>query len=172
METSRRTKVHPMIVVAAASVALVSLVGAASIAGLLPTSQATTIPGNVPAPIAAVATPAKEIVPEPAPEPRRVVEHKSPTHRAYAPASRVTPEVAQASVATPAPAPVQAPAPAPAPQNSALGIGIGAVVGGLIGNQVGGGNGRKLATIAGAIGGGYVGNEIAKRNQQQPQPQQ
>jgi uncharacterized protein YcfJ len=43
----------------------------------------------------------------------------------------------------------------------------------LIGNQVGGGNGRKLATIAGAIGGGYVGNEIAKRNQQrQPQPQQ
>ena len=175
METSRRTKVHPMIVVAAASVALVSLVGAASIAGLLPNSQATTIPGNAPAPVAAVSAPAKEIAPEPAPEPRRVVEHKAPTHRTYVPASRVTPEVAQASVAAPAPAPSQAPAPtpAPAPQNSALGIGIGAVVGGLIGNQVGGGNGRKLATIAGAIGGGYVGNEIAKRNQQQqPQPQQ
>jgi uncharacterized protein YcfJ len=43
------------------------------------------------------------------------------------------------------------------------------VVGGLLGNQVGSGNGRKLATIAGAVGGGYVGNEIAKRNQQQPQ---
>jgi uncharacterized protein YcfJ len=41
------------------------------------------------------------------------------------------------------------------------------VVGGLIGNQVGSGNGRKLATIAGAVGGGYVGNEIAKNQQQQ-----
>jgi uncharacterized protein YcfJ len=46
-------------------------------------------------------------------------------------------------------------------------MGLGAVVGGLIGNQVGSGNGRKLATIAGAVGGGYVGNEIAKN--QQPQ---
>jgi uncharacterized protein YcfJ len=45
-------------------------------------------------------------------------------------------------------------------------------VGGLIGNQVGSGNGRKLATIAGAIGGAYAGNEIAKRNQQPPQQAQ
>jgi uncharacterized protein YcfJ len=34
----------------------------------------------------------------------------------------------------------------------------------LIGNQVGGGNGKTLATIAGAVGGGYIGNEVAKRN--------
>jgi uncharacterized protein YcfJ len=38
------------------------------------------------------------------------------------------------------------------------------VVGGLLGNQVGGGNGKTLATIAGAVGGGFLGNEIAKRN--------
>jgi uncharacterized protein YcfJ len=38
------------------------------------------------------------------------------------------------------------------------------VVGGLLGNQVGGGNGKTLATIAGAVGGGYLDNEIAKRN--------
>jgi uncharacterized protein YcfJ len=37
------------------------------------------------------------------------------------------------------------------------------VVGGLLGNQVGGGKGKTLATIAGAVGGGYLGNEIAKR---------
>ncbi len=43
-------------------------------------------------------------------------------------------------------------------------IGTGAVVGGLLGNQVGDGNGKKLATLAGIIGGGYVGNEIANRN--------
>jgi len=28
--------------------------------------------------------------------------------------------------------------------------------------MVGGGNGRKLATVAGAVGGGYAGNEIEK----------
>jgi len=54
-------------------------------------------------------------------------------------------------------------APAPAQPNY-VGIGTGAVIGGLIGNQVGGGNGKKLATVAGVIGGGIIGNEIANRN--------
>jgi len=53
--------------------------------------------------------------------------------------------------------------PAPVVQNSPVGIGLGAVVGGLLGSQVGGGKGRTLATIAGVVGGGYLGNEIAKR---------
>lgn len=46
----------------------------------------------------------------------------------------------------------------------ASGVGAvgGAVVGGLLGNMVGGGNGKKLATVAGAVGGGYAGNEIEK----------
>ena len=46
---------------------------------------------------------------------------------------------------------------------SGLGIAGGAVVGGLLGNQVGNGNGRTLATIAGAVAGGYGGNEVEKR---------
>jgi len=54
---------------------------------------------------------------------------------------------------------------APVPQNSPIGIGVGAVIGGLLGNQVGSGDGKALATIAGAVGGGYIGNEVAKRNQ-------
>ena len=51
----------------------------------------------------------------------------------------------------------------PAAQGSGVGIATGAVVGGLLGNQVGGGNGRTLATVAGAVGGGYAGNVIEKR---------
>ena len=38
----------------------------------------------------------------------------------------------------------------------------GAVLGGLLGNRVGGGTGRKLATLGGAVAGGYAGNEIEK----------
>lgn len=41
---------------------------------------------------------------------------------------------------------------------------IGAVVGGLLGNQVGGGDGKKLATVAGAVGGGFAGREIDRRH--------
>jgi uncharacterized protein YcfJ len=57
-----------------------------------------------------------------------------------------------------------APAPRPAPQPNYIGIGTGAVIGGLIGNQVGGGNGKKLATVAGIIGGGMIGNQMINTN--------
>ncbi|MGS0941833.1 glycine zipper 2TM domain-containing protein [Pseudomonas luteola] len=50
-------------------------------------------------------------------------------------------------------------------QHQIAGTAIGAVVGGLLGNQVGGGNGKKLATVAGAVGGGYVGNKTQEHMQ-------
>lgn len=40
----------------------------------------------------------------------------------------------------------------------------GALVGGLLGNQVGGGDGRKVATLAGIVGGGAVGRNIDRRH--------
>ena len=46
------------------------------------------------------------------------------------------------------------------------GTAIGAVAGGLLGNQVGGGKGRTLATVAGAAGGGYAGNQVQKNMQE------
>lgn len=51
---------------------------------------------------------------------------------------------------------------------SGIGVGAiaGAVVGGVLGNQVGGGTGKTVATVAGAAGGAYVGNEIEKSRQQ------
>ena len=47
---------------------------------------------------------------------------------------------------------------------SAVGTVGGAVVGGLLGNQIGGGDGNTLATVAGAVGGAYAGREIEKRH--------
>ena len=40
----------------------------------------------------------------------------------------------------------------------------GAIIGGLVGNQVGGGDGRKVATAAGAAAGGYIGNRVDRRH--------
>ncbi len=51
-------------------------------------------------------------------------------------------------------------------QNRVAGSALGAVVGGLLGNQVGGGSGKKLATIAGAAAGGYAGNQVQKSMQE------
>ncbi|NVE01646.1 glycine zipper 2TM domain-containing protein [Massilia sp. BJB1822] len=45
-------------------------------------------------------------------------------------------------------------------EGSGVGAAGGAVVGGLLGHQIGGGSGRNLATIAGAIGGAVVGNQV------------
>ena len=47
-------------------------------------------------------------------------------------------------------------------KGSALGVIGGGVVGGLLGNQVGDGTGRDLATLAGAVGGAFAGNAIEK----------
>lgn len=52
---------------------------------------------------------------------------------------------------------------------STIGLGTlaGAVVGGIVGNQVGAGRGNTAATVIGAAGGAYVGHELENRPQQQ-----
>ena len=45
-------------------------------------------------------------------------------------------------------------------EHKLLGTLTGAVIGGVLGNQVGGGTGKKLATVAGAAAGGYAGNKV------------
>ena len=116
------------------------------------------VPAMVPAHQVAYAQPA--VQPQPQPQPTVIVKEKP-----------VVKVVEKTRVVQAAPQPVRyeeprysQPAPAPAQQPNYIGIGTGAVIGGLIGNQIGGGSGKKLATVAGVIGGGIVGNEIANRN--------
>jgi outer membrane lipoprotein SlyB len=51
---------------------------------------------------------------------------------------------------------------------SGIGVGTiaGAVIGGVLGNQVGSGRGNTVATVAGVAGGAYIGHEIDSRQQQ------
>jgi uncharacterized protein YcfJ len=53
----------------------------------------------------------------------------------------------------------------PKDTNRLAGTGLGAVVGGLLGHEVGGGSGKVLATVAGAAAGGYAGNKIEEKVQ-------
>lgn len=97
---------------------------------------------------------------------REIVQHKTIVHHKYVQhAAPVRPaqytQYAQAEPPTYNGPPVYQQA--RANSVSPIGMGLGAVVGGLVGSQVGGGNGKTLATIAGAVGGGYLGNEVAKQ---------
>ena len=47
---------------------------------------------------------------------------------------------------------------------NALGTVAGGAVGALLGNQVGSGSGKTIATIAGAVGGAYAGKKIQERS--------
>ena len=48
----------------------------------------------------------------------------------------------------------------------------GAVIGGVLGHQVGGGDGKKLATVGGAVAGGYAGNKVQEGMQERSTYQQ
>lgn len=48
-------------------------------------------------------------------------------------------------------------------EGTGLGAAGGAVVGGLLGHQVGGGRGKDVMTVVGAVGGAVAGNEIEKQ---------
>ena len=171
------TRIHPLIAGAAVSVILVSLVGVAAITGVLPTSHGTG------APVANYMPPAAQIDNDSQASRNATLPVQALTSPAtqYPPAA---PAVPQASLQQQAAAQYQEPPqPAPAPQicktcgkvqsvrivqhqakPTGVGVVAGAVLGGVLGNQVGGGNGRSLATVAGAVGGGYAGNEIEKRS--------
>jgi outer membrane lipoprotein SlyB len=47
-------------------------------------------------------------------------------------------------------------------KGSGLGVVGGAVLGGLLGNQMGKGTGNTVMTVGGAVAGGYAGNEVEK----------
>ena len=178
--TTTASRIHPLMAGAAISVTVLCLVGAASIAGILPNSRANVpaVPADVatttPASAAALAAPmtapvaahvVAQAAPAPAPAPvvhKRVVHH---TQVAQARPAYNDNNDSYRDTAYREPARQQQPVPAPAQPNY-VGIGTGAVIGGLIGNQVGGGRGKALATVAGVIGGGMLGNAVQNQVQQ------
>jgi len=188
MENNTSTRIHPLVAGAAISVMLVSLTGVAAITGLIPTSHSSAAPSTQVAASVGAATAAAS----PAALVESKADTKTASKdddesagtaksaaekRSYAPrASQVAQPQPRRTYSEPAPRVAQAPAVChscgrvesvqmiqQAAQPSGIGMVAGAVLGGVLGNQVGGGSGRKIATVAGAVGGGYAGNEIEKQ---------
>lgn len=47
------------------------------------------------------------------------------------------------------------------------GAAVGAIIGGILGHQVGGGSGKQIATVGGAVGGAALGSQYGRNGQQQ-----
>jgi outer membrane lipoprotein SlyB len=161
----KTTRIHPLVAAAAVSVMLVCLVGVAAITGIIPSSYSSATPTAASsAPAAAVAAASadakvaakEETVPAKHPAP---VKH---THTVKQ-ASQNAPVAQTASICQNCGRVESIQTITHKAEGSGVGVAAGAVVGGLLGNQVGGGNGKTLATVAGAVGGGFAGNEIEKR---------
>ena len=152
MET--KTRLHPLLTVAAVSLTVFSAVGIAALTGVLPISRGSSEPiehaVTMPAPAGTTAAPAAK------PKPR-------PVARAVAPRP-------------PAPAPVAASAPLPGAggviesvqqveqkgENPIAGPVIGGIAGAVLGHQFGEGRGKTVATAVGA-GAGILGGKVIEQ---------
>jgi len=178
MDTGKTSKIHPLVAAAAIALILACLTGIAAMMGILPNfsksapppiAATSAVPAAAPVSAPAATAPVLAAAPEAAPPPAPKVIHKKPVKKPAAVASpekntypddqrrQAPPHCSNCGVVESVRAIEQE------GSGSGVGAGVGAVVGGLLGNQVGGGNGRTLATIAGALGGGYAGNAIEKR---------
>ena len=190
MDTETKpSKIHPLTAAAAIAVILVSITGVAAMTGILPGFNKTPdaeVVGNA---ATGTDLNADVPASQPAGMPLNQAANQAPTEsstpvkktstRKYAPSAgnvaSYSQQDAQQQQQQQAPMPSAPMAPPPCPDCgvvesvrslrqqapvSGLGAAAGAVLGGVLGHQVGGGNGRTLATIAGAVGGGFAGNAV------------
>ncbi len=164
MDTQQKPSLHPLYAGAAAAVILACGVASAALMGWLPTS--TGGPAE------------KTTVQQPAISPTQSAPQSHVTSGAARPAP---PNQVASAAAHPAPARQAVTAPtaaakcadcgvvtsvqAVAHQGQGTGVGAvgGAVVGGLVGHELGSGRGKDLMTVVGAVGGGLAGNQIEKK---------
>lgn len=181
---------NPLVIIAAIAVIIFSIVGVASMTGLLPgrgakteappaasapadadkTTEAITPPrpattaqSDAGAGMASKPGPEEKAAAKPAPAAKPVRKTTSERSAARATASEESPKKAQAPVCGNCGVITAIRTIEQAGEGSGLGAIAGGVVGGLLGHQVGGGTGKDIATIAGAVGGGYAGHQIEKK---------
>lgn len=167
-------RIHPLVAAAAIAVLLASLIGIAAMTGLLPNSNSA---GAHEKAIAALDKEAAEKAEQAQAAEERAAEAHAAAEKARqaqlkednrlaadkARTAKSSSKVTQAQICHECGRVESVRVVQTAANPSGVGVVGGAVVGGLLGNQVGKGSGRSLATVAGVVGGGFAGNEIEKR---------
>jgi outer membrane lipoprotein SlyB len=150
-----KSKLSPVVAIAATSITLFSLVGIGVLTGIIPSSYSKDSEQQ------AVVAPVAE---QHAARDRTARKTSEPVRVASASASTATqPKRVAAAVCASCGTVSSVNVVENKGEGSGLGAVAGGVVGGLLGNQVGRGNGRTIATVAGVAGGALAGNEVEKR---------
>ena len=169
---SETRKINPLVAIAAVSVTVFSLVGIGIMTGLVPSSFSKN--SESAAQTEAVDTKSAKITAEPASanasapapsKPKAPVKHaeaKRPAQVATQTPSAPAEPATAAPVCTTCGVVASVNTIAQKGEGSGLGAIAGGVLGGVLGHQVGGGTGKKIATVAGAAGGAYAGHQVEK----------
>lgn len=162
-------KINPLIALAAISVILFSIVGVGVMTGLMPSSFSKGKDSNPETAaakpvVAETGTKSSKTEAAPAPKQKTAAKHSTPDTTQAPPQPAAAQEQARAVTPVCSNCGVVSSVNAIAQQGEGSGLGAvaGGVVGGLLGNQVGGGSGKKIATVAGVAGGAYAGHQIEK----------
>lgn len=185
LHTPHRGTPHPLLIAAAIAVILFCTIGIAAIMGWIPNSTGGTAgtPRTADPLVMADAPAAAQVAPVSDLPPSALVEQSGPQQYGDAPVV-AAPGPQKYAPESEAPAPrvaerrrVAAAEPASKwcsncgniesvrklttrARGSGVGAAGGAVLGGLLGNQIGDGSGRQIATVAGAVGGAVLGNQV------------
>lgn len=167
-ETSETRKINPLVALAAVSVTLFSLIGIGVMTGIMPSSfsknSETSLEAAAPkAPeTKAAAAPAPVTAPAPKVQAKPAEVKKSAPVAAQVATAPQPPKPAAAPVCTSCGVVASVNAITQKGEGSGLGAVAGGVLGGVLGHQIGGGTGKKIATVAGAAGGAYAGHQVEK----------
>jgi len=164
---SSRRALHPLVGAAAIAVIVMCSVGVAAVLGWLPTPSATPHPED---PAVAQAGPeGANLAP---------TQPGAPAQAARQPTAQAQPQGRPAAPATQPPAQAchtcgvvetirQVQVPVKDNSDHLVGTIAGGAVGGVVGNQFGGGNGKTALTVLGAVGGALAGREVERNIRQQ-----
>jgi outer membrane lipoprotein SlyB len=136
VDTFPKSRPHPMLITAGIAVVLFCATGTAAILGWIPTSlssNSSNTSGN-----GALVQPAAPVV-------HRQAQAAATPRKARCSTCGTVESTREITIRG---------------QGTGLGAAGGAVVGGLLGNQIGGGHGKEAMTVVGAVGGAVAGNQI------------
>ncbi|MBB1625325.1 glycine zipper 2TM domain-containing protein [Achromobacter sp. UMC71] len=161
---STRRALHPLVAAAAIAVIVMCSVGVAAVMGWLPTPSATP---HAEDPAVAQAGPeGANLAPAQPGAPAPAARQPAPQARpAPAPAAQPPAQACRTCGVVETIRQVQV----PVKDNSdhLVGTIAGGAVGGVVGNQFGGGNGKTALTVLGAVGGALAGREVERNIRQQ-----
>lgn len=158
MTPTNKSSLHPILLIAGIAVILFCAIGAAAIMGWLPSSMGRNADSGQ---LSSVDRNLSESAPANATSQPLADHDVLPAQRAPVTVASATPHKAVCSQCG-----VIESIRTIETRGDSNGVGAagGAVVGGLLGNQIGGGHGKDAMTVAGVVGGALVGNQIERRS--------